>query len=368
MPAVKKYRNGDCRFCFNKILFVVFAAIFAAFFMSSCKNGITYAETDFFAMDTYVRISADGASPELLNEIKSDFLAVEKQLSATYPHSDIRRLPDSTSKSYKSTVKLLSRALEIAENTDGAFDFTLGSLVSLWNINGASPRVPEKVQVDAARTHTGYKKVSLDGGVFSCADPELSVDLGAFAKGYAGGRAMEKLKNAGIENASISVGGNVTVAGSSPRGKKSDSGWNVAINNPFDTSQILGTVEITDKTVSVSGSYERFFEQDGIRYHHIIDPKTGYPAHSGLVSAAVICDDAALADALSTALFVMGLDGALEFYAGKIYDFEALFCTESGEVFVTDGLLNIFVPERSAAYADNNNGNPQSFISFPQYN
>ena len=315
----------------------------------SCTKKESYNRIDFFAMNTYVSVSADGADDELLKEIRQEVLETEKQLSAEYEGSDISLLPDSTSKTYKSTIELLKRAYEISDSTSGAFDFTLGTIIDLWDINGPSPSVPSEDDIKEALSHCGYKKVKIENDFFVKEDHELSVNLGAIAKGYAGQQIIDRIRNSGIKNAAVSIGGNVTVCGSSENNKNQGIyGWTVAINDPFDTSDILGTLVISDKTVSVSGSYERYFEENGVRYHHIFDISTGYPASSGLVSVAVIADDGTLADALSTALFVMGYEKAIEFYNSGEYEFEAVFCNEEGEVYLTEGILSDFTPNYDA--------------------
>ena len=176
----------------------------------------------------------------------------------------------------------------------------------------------------------------------------MKIDLGGVAKGYALYKASEYLSEEAMGKAvgadfCISLGGNVAVSGSSKIRKESgQKGWKVGITNPFDKSETLGSLVLVHGFVSVSGAYERFFEKDGRIYHHIFDSKTGYPSESDLASAAVISDDGLEADALSTALFVMGKDRAIEFYKSGIYDFEMLLVTETGEVLVSGGINEAF--------------------------
>jgi len=161
------------------------------------------------------------------------------------------------------------------------------------------------------------------------------------------------MKQNGVTDGMASFGGNVSVTGSSKANKeKGVQGWNVGIKNPDDEGGILGYFTLQDKTVAVSGDYERYFELDGKRYHHIFDVKTGYPAKSGLRSAAVICSDGLSADALSTALFVMGLDKASEFYKSSGLDFEALLVTDDARIFITPGIAGKFTPDTSAKTSD----------------
>ena len=183
----------------------------------------------------------------------------------------------------------------------------------------------------------------------------VDIDLGGIAKGYALEKAKNVLEDSGEENFCISFGGNVAVSGSSEgnirNGKK---GWNVGVTNPFNKEEILGSLLMDDGIVSVSGSYERFFEKDGKIYHHIFDSQTGYPSSSDLVSAVVITDDGALADALSTALFVMGKDDAIEFYNEKIYDFEMILVAQDGNVYVSGGIEEKFSLNENACHKNGN--------------
>lgn len=300
-------------------------------------------------MNTYAVIAADGADQALLADIKENVLALEKRYSRTYADSELSSLT-SGMRLPSDTAELLLTLSEISENTNGAFDFTLGQLSALWNVTGEGAHVPTDEAVTEALSHCGYSKVRLDEeGIYYCDDPALKLDLGAAVKGYAGQRQADTLRREGIRNAAVNLGGNVTVIGSSPENrKKGINGWNVGINNPFDTNDLLGTLLLSDATVSVSGSYERYFEENGVRYHHILDSVTGYPAESGLISVAVIAKDGLYADALSTALFVLGYEGGMAFYEEGRYDFEAIFCTEDGEVKITSGLKDLFIPNEKA--------------------
>ncbi len=329
--------------------------VFISVLLCSCTNA-GYKSTDFFAMNTYASVIADTRDESVLTELKDEVLRIEKLLSATYEKSEIYCLFADDKTVSPETLSLLKKAHEIATDTEGCFDYTLGTLVKLWNVNGEEPKVPDKDAIDKALLNCGYEKISFQDGNISSVSEGLSVDLGAIAKGYSGQRLCEILKEKGVENACISLGGNISVIGSSAKNReKCIYGWNVAITDPFDTSSVIGTVTVSDKTVSVSGSYERFFEENGVRYHHIFDRTTGFPSNSDIASVAVICDDGTYADALSTALFVMGYEAASEFYNKGIYPFEAVFCKTDGSVFVTEGIVDSFIP-----YESKN-------VTFPQY-
>ena len=166
----------------------------------------------------------------------------------------------------------------------------------------------------------------------------MEIDLGGIAKGYTGDRVMQVFKKAGIYSGLISLGGNVQALGSKPDG----SPWRVAIQDPQNELEYLGVLEISDKAVITSGGYERFFEEDGVRYHHIIDPRTGYPADSGLISATIISEDGTLADGLSTSLFIMGKDEAEEFWRANSDKFDYILESADGRLYVTEGVVGSF--------------------------
>lgn len=329
---------------------IAIVVTFLVVLCSCAKN--EYKRADFFAMNTYASFLVDTENENILSEAKAEVQRIEKLLSATYDGSDIQNLSSVS----EETFSLLEKAHNVAVTTDGCFDYTLGALVKLWNVNGESPKVPSEDEIERTLETCGYENLSLSEGIIETANSKLQIDLGAVAKGYAGGRICAMLKDKGVENACISLGGNISVIGSSRNNlEKGVHGWNVGITDPYDTSHIIGFVNVSEKTVSVSGSYERFFEENGKKYHHIFDRTTGYPAETDLLCVAVISDDGTLADALSTALFVMGYDKAKNFYEEKAFDFEAVFCKKDGSVYVTDGIFHDFVPEENAN------------VVFPQY-
>lgn len=171
--------------------------------------------------------------------------------------------------------------------------------------------------------------------------PGMEIDLGGIAKGYTSSRVMEVFKEYGIEHGIVSLGGNVQALGTKKNGKA----WRVAIQNPESELDYLGVLEIEDKCVITSGGYERFFEQDGVRYHHIIDPRTGYPADSGIISATIISKDGTLADGLSTSLFIMGLEKAEKYWRANSDQFDFILEDKSGKLYVSEGVAGSLTTE-----------------------
>ncbi|PKM97068.1 MAG: hypothetical protein CVU79_10215 [Elusimicrobia bacterium HGW-Elusimicrobia-3] len=225
---------------------------------------------------------------------------------------------------------LVKAGTDISRETGGAFDMTAFPLTETWgffNHEIATRAVPSAGAIKGALSAVGWKRLSLrDGKVFP-ADARVKLDMGGIAKGYAIGEAVKVLKEAGITSALILAGGQVQVFGSAGEGKP----WRVGVRNPRREGYMAGLQFSEETGISTSGDYERFFEADGVRYHHIVDPRTGYPAR-GLMSVSVIAPDPVKADALSTALFVMGRDRALAF-ARKRPDIDVIIVDDKGKIF-----------------------------------
>lgn len=212
--------------------------------------------------------------------------------------------------------------------------------------------MPSADELKELLSHTGCGKVALektaDGWTVTLLDG-AQLDLGGIAKGYAADLLRAQLEKEGVTSATLDLGGDVFVMG-----RKTDgSDWRIAVKDPADTESYLGVVSAADKFIVTSGVYERYFEENGVRYHHILDPKTGCPAESGLVSVTVLCGNGAWADALSTACFVLGPDGALALrddLADQGTDFELILVTDDGRVLYTDGLADAFTPNDESGY------------------
>ena len=195
--------------------------------------------------------------------------------------------------------------------------------------SAASPAAEETAPAEAP-------KVQITFGI-----PGMEIDLGGIAKGYTSSRVMEIFKEYGVEHGLVSLGGNVQALG----GKQDGNPWRVAIQNPESELDYLGVLEIKDKCVITSGGYERFFEQDGVRYHHIIDPRTGSPADSGIISSTIISSDGALADGLSTSLFIMGLEEAEKYWRANADKFDFVLEDRSGKLYISEGAAKMITTE-----------------------
>ena len=250
-----------------------------------CSCSAKTVKTDFFAMDTFMSISLLGSD--------ADVQVAEEE---------IRRLDkllryDSIDVNNTETKELIDFSNDVSRFTEGAFDITISPLMELWGFRDKNYTVPGESALAKALENVGYDKIT----------DKTMYDFGAVGKGYAGDKVREKLLSRGVNSAILSLGGNVHAIGTKPDGKS----WSVGIQNPDDEGYI-GYVNVENKAVVTSGGYERYFESDGKKYSHIINPKTGRPAENDIKSITVICEKGALADALSTGFFVMGSEKTQE--------------------------------------------------------
>ena len=300
------------------------------------------ASEEFFAMDTKMTVKVHGeGAPEAAREAKERLQALDALWSATSEGSDVARLNSGAGEAVAlapETMRLLRLSEAVREETKGALDVTLLPLLKLWGFSGGVHRVPTAEEIEAARALTGAGKLKLDEAAGTARlEKGSSVELGAVAKGYAGELVAAELKSRGVRSAILDLGGNIEAVGMREDGTP----WRVGLRNPFGGA-LLGTVEVADAAVVTSAIDQRFFtDEAGNRYWHILDPATGAPAASGLASATVIAKSGGRADALSTALFVMGAERASAFWRER-QDFEMVLVGMDGHVWITEGLLDRF--------------------------
>ena len=317
-----------------KKTFALILTLLLPFFVFGCRKEENFSSHTFFAMDTFVTVSAENY--EEFECVEDYIIQAEELFSKTVSNSEISLINERRTFDASPVVKqVIQKSVEISENTNGAFDVAIGALVDLWDITSGKEIVPDKQSIESAKEKCGYKNIKIFDNTVSL-ENQVQLDLGGVVKGFYAGKTLEFFRAHGIENACISLGGNIGVVGSSKNNLKSGkSGWNVGIKNPDDTNGIIGYINVTDTTIAVSGDYERFFENNGKRYHHIFDLTTGYPSDSGLRSVAVVCGDGLVADALSTALFVMGYEKAVEFLKTGAYNVECALIREDADIFMT---------------------------------
>lgn len=265
-----------------------------------------------FVMGTICTITLyDQGRDPVYRDIFSRFREIENRMSVTLRETDVARINAAAGKEpvqvHADVFEVIERALYFAEESEGAFDPTVGPLVSLWGIGGENPRLPSPEEMSAALGLIDWRDVKLDrerGTVF-LNWPGMALDLGAIVKGYAADEAAAILKRERIPRAIIDLGGNVLVYGK----KRDRSPWQIGVQDPEgDRGSYIGVVRIRDHTVVTSGVYERFFESGETRYHHILSPSDGWPVRNGLHSVTIIARRSIDADALSTACFVLGYE------------------------------------------------------------
>ncbi len=351
------------RFLFRKSAWrigVCFVCLVLALSFSACTDNASRpsptAKVEFFAMNTLMSIEVRGEEAEAAVAAgRDEVYRLERLLSRTDPKSEISAINTAAGAEWtevsEETFVLIQTALRFSEETDGAFDITIAPVMDLWGFSSGDHRVPDDSEIESVLERVGCEHVLLDesGVRVKLENPGMSMDLGAVAKGYAGDRVREVIKQFDTEAALINLGGNVTVIGRKPTGTL----FRVAITDPENRQQYLGALGSEDTHIITSGGYERFFERDGKVYIHIMDPDTGRPARSDLLSVSVIDPDGAGSDILSTALFVMGREDAIRYW-GEHRDFGLVMATTDGEVLVSKNLLGSFsaTEGKSVTYFD----------------
>lgn len=298
------------------------------------------AGTGLFAMDTYLNLTAYGEKAEAaLEQAQNRIRELESLWSVTDEHSEIYAANHSGGETVtvsEDTADLVRYALGMAERTGGALEPTLYPVLTAWGFTTDSFQIPEQEGLDRLLEKVDYTRVSMQDAALTVPDG-MQLDLGAVGKGYAADETAAVLRENGVESALLDFGGNILTIGTKPDG----SPWRVGVRDP-DSEGNLGVLELNGQGVSVSGGYEKYFiGEDGERYWHILDPATGSPARSGLVQTAVVSDESKRCDALSTALFVMGLDRAVQYWR-EHQDFEMVLLAEDRTIYVTEGLSDAF--------------------------
>lgn len=323
--------------------------------LSGCRSNVRECSTTIFAMDTVMTLTVYGdgeriGGQEALDEMVETIYLLESRQDATREDSEIARLNQSGGEPVPlsgETADLLGQALELCALTGGALDITSYPAVDTWGFTTGEYRVPSDPELEELAGRIDYTQVQLgsSGELLPTATltSDVELDLGAVAKGYAGEQLAAYLKRAGITSALLDLGqSSIQTVGIKPDG----SPWRVGIQDPAGDSY-LGVLELTDQAMGTSGSYQRYFEENGVRYCHIMDPDTAAPVRSGLASVTVVGDSCMVCDGLSTALFVMGVETGTQFWREHPeLSFQALFITEEGQIYLTEGLADSFTLAR----------------------
>ncbi|MBQ9057690.1 MAG: FAD:protein FMN transferase [Atopobiaceae bacterium] len=288
----------------------------------------------FFALDTLCVVGGD-LTTELLDEVEQRCLTYEALFSAYIETSDVSRVNTAQGKPvelHPDTAELISQALVYCEKSSGLFDITIGAVSQLWDFHNAV--VPDDEAIRQACAHVDYRLVSLDGTTLRLDDPDAVLDLGGIAKGFIADKIRDYLREQGVTSAYVNLGGNVCVLGSKPDG----SAWNVGVRDPWatDDTQLVARAKIRDAALVTSGLYERSFEQNGKRYWHILDPRTGYPVETELVSASIVSELSIDGEGYTKPLFMLDKQSALDYLAGHD-SLQGFFVMADGSRFTSEG-------------------------------
>lgn len=333
----------------KKYIEAAFLFLFIISIFSGCGEKINKPITEtIYALGTVIDIQIydedlDKAKKAIQESVKR-VTEIENKMSVNKDTSEVILVNQSAGENSvqvsPDTFYVLQKAKVYSDLSDGAFDLTIEPIVKLWGIGTDHARVPQPEEIDSILKLVNYKDVKLDESIHRVQlnREGQAVDLGAIAKGYAGDEIKRILIENGINTAFINLGGNVVALGT----KLDGSSWRIGIQNPLDErGNHIAVVEVENKTVVTSGNYERYFIKDNRRYHHIINPKTGYPAEEGIISSTIVTDQSIDADALSTSVYVLGLEKGMKLIQG-LDNVEAAIITEDKKVYVTEGLKEKF--------------------------
>ena len=336
---------------------VVFGLMLISLAGCSGDEELNESTKEVFAMDTYMSFTAYGQnSGQAVAEAESRVHELDYMLnSSNYTDGsegesaeacELYKLNENGGGKLSGDVNyLIGKALELNELTEGAFNPCMYTIMEAWGFTSKDYRVPSDVELKELKTFTDVSALEYDpeSKTLKINKKGMKIDLGGIAKGYTSAQIVDIFKSHDIKNGLINLGGNVQALGTKPDGSL----WRVGIQNPDDSGGCLGAIAVENKAVITSGGYERYFEEDGRTYHHIIDPETCVPVENDVKSMTIVSEDGTLADALSTALFVMGKDKAREFWQkyGAEYGFEIVIIDEDLDAYVSEGIINDYEPE-----------------------
>lgn len=331
----------------NKFL-PIFSIVLALLLFTSCSkqnsNAEPVANKAMQLLDTFIIGRAYGDNSKRALDLAFERLKqIDSTMSRYNFESDIYKINENAGKKAvivsPSTYFVIETAIHYANITNGTFNPVIGKVIDLWGIGTDHAKVPSKEELNMLLPHLDYDQLELDkhnSAVLLTSD-KVSLDLGAIAKGYAADEMKRILQEQGITSASLNLGGNVLVIGSKPNGDS----WTIGIQNPLESERgkLAATIKVKDTSLVTSGSYERYFEYEGKKYHHIIDPATGYPAENGIISSTIITPNSIDADALSTSVYILGKEKGLALIE-SLPNVEAVIITEDLHVYTTSGVTS----------------------------
>ncbi len=308
------------------------------------KSKDPISRTELF-MGTAIKVTLyDGGSEEILDKAFKRVIQLEDLVSINKDGTEIVELNKNSGikpiKLSEDSFNIIEKGLEYSKASKGGYDVTIGPLVKLWSIGLPEAKVPNKKEINEAIKHVDYSKLKIDkdnNEVF-LSEKGMMIDLGSIAKGYAADEIAKLLKEEGVKEAIIDLGGNIYALGK----KEGNKNWKIGIQDPnTERGNVVGTIETSNKSVVTTGVYERFIEKDGVKYHHILNPKTGYPYKTDIAGVSIIADKSVDADALSTLIFTKGLDEGLKFIE-TLDGVDAIFIMNDRKVYITKGIRDSF--------------------------
>ena len=296
-------------------------------------------------MGTAIKVTLyNGGSEEILDKVFNRILEIENLVSINKENTELTNLNENAGikpvKLSETSYDIIKKGIHYSQISQGGYDVTIGPLVKLWSIGLPEAKVPNNDEIEETIKNIDYSKVTMNDETKEVflEESNMMLDLGSIAKGYVADEVASILKEENVDQAIIDLGGNIYALGL----KNGDTNWKIGIQNPFDSrGQAVGVLEVSDKSVVTSGIYERFLEKDGVKYHHILNPKTGYPFESNIAGVSIVSDKSIDGDALSTLVFTKGVEEGLEFVE-SLKNIDAIFITNDKQVYTTSGLKDNF--------------------------
>ena len=336
-------KNKSLKYLSLSILLIFSLSIFMGCSKNN-KDSAPLSRTETL-MGTVVKVTLyDNKDPKILDKAFDRVREIEKSVSINTTGTILDKVNESSGIEPvivdEDTFKIVERGIHYSKLSNGLFDVTIGPLVKLWSIGLPEARVPSQEEIESVLGFINYNDIILnkeDNSIF-LKNPNMIIDLGGIAKGYTADEISQVLTENNVNSAIIDLGGNLYTHGTKPGGQD----WNIGIQNPLsERGQSLGTIKVNNKSVVTSGTYERFIEKNGVKYHHILNPKTGYPYENNISGISIISDSSMDGDALSTSVFAMGVEDGLKFVESQP-NIDAIFVTNDKKIYLSSGIKDVF--------------------------
>lgn len=336
-----------------KNLVFSFLLIFSLSLLSGCSKNNTTSEPlskSELLMGTVVTVTLyDSNDEEILNKVFNKVKELESTLSINENGTLVDKINEEAGinpvKVDEDTYTVVKKGIEYSKLSNGLFDISVGPIVKLWSIGLPEAKVPTQEEIHERLPLIGYNDIELNDTdkTIYLKRKGMIIDLGGIAKGYTADVISDILTEEGVNSAIINLGGNIFAHGKKPNGDE----WKIGIQDPFsERGGIIGTLVTSNKSIVTSGIYERYIEKDGVKYHHILSPKTGYPYDNEVAGITIASDKSTDGDALSTSVFAMGVEEGMKF-VNSIDGIDAIFITKDNKVYITDGIRNVFTLSNS---------------------